>query len=40
MVERWLLDRMAGLTGHVEPGGWLFDSQFEPGSKVNRKKQG
>ncbi|HEY2662866.1 MAG TPA: helix-turn-helix domain-containing protein [Candidatus Binataceae bacterium] len=38
VVERWLLDQMARLTGRAEPGGWLFDSHLERGSKVNRKK--
>ena len=40
VVERWLLDRMAGLTGRAEPGGWLFDPQLRRGSKVNRRKKG
>jgi excisionase family DNA binding protein len=39
VVERWLLDRMAGLTGRAEPGNWLFDSQPGRGSRVNRRKK-
>jgi hypothetical protein len=30
VVERWLLERMVGLTGRAEPGNWLFDSQAPP----------
>jgi excisionase family DNA binding protein len=39
VVERWLLDRMADLTGRAEPGGWLFDSHLERGSKVSKKRR-
>jgi excisionase family DNA binding protein len=39
VIEGWLLDRMAGLTGRAEPGNWLFDSQSGRGSRVNRKNE-